>query len=52
MCFEKPEQFCHRHLFAKWLNQFGEYEVKEFDNFVVENKKEIVENKFVQGELW
>lgn len=23
LCYEKPEDFCHRHLVAKWLNDFG-----------------------------
>lgn len=28
ICFEKPTDFCHRHLVAKWLQFYG-YEVKE-----------------------
>lgn len=28
LCFEKPNDFCHRHLVAKWLNNSG-YNVKE-----------------------
>ena len=23
LCYEKPEDFCHRHLLAKWLNDRG-----------------------------
>lgn len=23
LCFEKPEEFCHRHLIANWLNKNG-----------------------------
>ena len=23
ICYEKPEDFCHRHLVAKWLNDHG-----------------------------
>lgn len=23
LCYEKPEQFCHRHLVAHWFNEFG-----------------------------
>ena len=23
LCYEKPEDFCHRHLLANWLNQNG-----------------------------
>ena len=28
VCYEKPEDFCHRHLVANWLRQGG-YEVEE-----------------------
>ena len=23
ICYEKPEDFCHRHLVAKWFNEHG-----------------------------
>lgn len=29
-CYEKPEDFCHRHLLAKWLEEKLGIEVKEF----------------------
>lgn len=29
-CFEKPEDFCHRHLVAKWLNEKLGLKVEEF----------------------
>ena len=29
VCFEKPEDFCHRHLVADWLNKNG-YDVTEY----------------------
>ena len=29
LCFEKPEDFCHRHLVAEWFAAAG-YEVKEY----------------------
>ncbi len=29
VCYEKPTDFCHRHLVAAWLNQAG-YKVEEF----------------------
>lgn len=29
ICYEKPSDFCHRHLVADWLNGNG-YDVKEF----------------------
>lgn len=32
LCYEKPEDFCHRHLVADWLNQSGyRLNVKELD---------------------
>lgn len=30
ICYEKPEDFCHRHLVAKWLRETG-YFVEEWD---------------------
>ena len=30
ICYEKPEDFCHRHLVADWLNAAG-YNVKEYE---------------------
>ena len=29
VCYEKPGDFCHRHLIAEWLNGYG-YEVREW----------------------
>lgn len=29
ICYEKPGDFCHRHLVADWLNKYG-YKCKEF----------------------
>lgn len=29
-CYEKPNEFCHRQLLAKYMNSLG-YEVKEFE---------------------
>lgn len=29
VCYEKPEDFCHRHLVADWLNQNG-YQCEEY----------------------
>ena len=29
-CFEKPGDFCHRHILAKWLNEQTGIEVSEF----------------------
>lgn len=31
ICYESPNEFCHRHLVAKWLNDNG-YECKEWSN--------------------
>lgn len=30
ICYEKPSDFCHRHLVAKWLNQNG-YKCEEWN---------------------
>jgi hypothetical protein len=30
LCYEKPSDFCHRHLVADWLNENG-YDVKELE---------------------
>lgn len=30
LCYEKPEDFCHRHLLAEWLNRELGIEVREF----------------------
>ena len=30
VCYEKPDDFCHRHLVAKWLNDNG-YMCEEFN---------------------
>lgn len=29
MCYERPEDFCHRHLVAEWLTKAG-YEIEEY----------------------
>jgi uncharacterized protein YeaO (DUF488 family) len=31
LCFEKPGDFCHRHLVADYLMDCTDYEVKEFE---------------------
>jgi len=30
-CYEKPTDFCHRHILAKWLTEQTRVEVKEFE---------------------
>ena len=29
LCYEKPDDFCHRHLVADWLNKNG-YKCEEY----------------------
>lgn len=29
VCYEKPDDFCHRHLVSEWLRKYG-YEIEEF----------------------
>ena len=32
LCYEKPEDFCHRHLFARWIMYNGaDIKIEEFD---------------------
>lgn len=31
ICYEKPADFCHRHLVAEWLHRYG-FEVNEYGN--------------------
>ena len=31
LCYEKPCEFCHRHLVAKWLEEKLNIEVKEYE---------------------
>lgn len=38
-CYEKPGDFCHRHLLADWLNRNG-FEVKEWDSKVEREKSQ------------
>ena len=30
LCYEKPGDFCHRHIFAEWMKEKTGYEIKEF----------------------
>lgn len=30
-CYEKPSDFCHRHIFAKWLEEQAGIKVEEFE---------------------
>jgi len=46
ICYEKPEDFCHRHLVADWLNATGRYSVKEFE---LPQKKEIKQDELAIG---
>ena len=45
-CYEKPGDFCHRHILAKWITDNTGIEVKEFG--VVEKK----EHKYEQTSLF
>lgn len=39
-CFEKPGDFCHRHLLAEWITERTGIEVTEYGNFEKELKAE------------
>ena len=32
LCYESPEQFCHRQMISEWINSYGEYKVEEYDD--------------------
>lgn len=33
LCYEKPDEFCHRHIIARWIGEnIGNVEVMEFEN--------------------
>lgn len=34
VCYEKPGDFCHRHLLAEWLKERTGIEIKEWGNYV------------------
>lgn len=34
VCYEKPGDFCHRHLLAEWLEERTGVEIKEWGNYV------------------
>ena len=38
ICYEEPEKFCHRHILAKWLTEFG-FKVEEFSNKFIKKDK-------------
>jgi len=39
LCYEKPDDICHRHLVADWLNSNLSYKVKEYKNKKIKNIK-------------
>lgn len=41
-CYEKPGDFCHRHILAKWITEKTGIEVKEF-GFVEKKESEVVQ---------
>ena len=45
-CYEKPGDFCHRHILAKWITENTGIEITEFG--VVEKK----EPKYEQANLF
>lgn len=40
-CYEKPEDFCHRHLLAEWIMENSGIKVFEFGETPPEPKKEV-----------
>lgn len=44
LCYEKPGEFCHRHMVAEWLVEAG-YEVEEVADFCCNKKASIDTNQ-------
>ncbi len=52
LCYEKPSDFCHRHLVADWLSANG-YECMEFvGDSLLDDDSSKSEPEFVQGSLF
>jgi len=49
LCWEKPGDFCHRHLFAEWMKEQTGYEIEEFGGI---KKKETVTIEAIQQPLF
>lgn len=32
-CYEKPDDFCHRHILAEWLSERTDYQIEEYQNY-------------------
>jgi hypothetical protein len=47
ICYEKPGNFCHRHLVADWLNATGKYNVQEWVE--PSKEKEVVQDELAIG---
>ena len=41
-CYEKPNEFCHRHLVAKWIQEHTGMEVEEFGS---SRNKEVIQTE-------
>lgn len=38
ICYEKPGEFCHRHLVAAWIRNAG-FEVREWNNNILKEEQ-------------
>lgn len=45
LCYEAPNEFCHRHLLADFLNQKYSVNVKEYDIPIEKEKEEEIQNE-------
>ena len=44
MCYEKPGDFCHRHLVADWLESNFGWRVDEYDQVLVDRKNQAIKD--------
>lgn len=48
LCYEKPTDFCHRHVFARWLSEKTGIEISEWEN---EQERKISEQQAIVDNL-
>lgn len=52
MCYEKPDEFCHRHLLADYLKEKYQADIKEYDEATLEKSKEEVPAEQIEQKMY
>ena len=50
LCYEKPDEFCHRHILAEWLNEHG-YDCCEINNEPLPKEPENIQGNLFGEEI-